>query len=457
MRSLASVLFASVVLPACTTHSAVRLGARSPATPRRNAPVVSNAAGPDPEAWREFRANLISGGLKVTSEEDGGGGVVDEAAAVGDGSSGSASSSYGRQSVAPANEELLKKQNAALYAEYLDGVWAHESFSPFPEVGGLLVRQPLQAQLTTMMRRDDEGARGVWGERLRQKLLAELPPATADDNGRGAEERAAAEEESARLMEQWSSNTVYTYRLAEGLISESLQALAAKGQDGRLSLSALSYEQRELVELYSTAQDSWQEVVLVLGKSEGRGEKEGVGGTEGVVINRPIARSMSRQLALLLLNGSDEDRDEAPPREGRTRYDAAFVDRFLQAFGEEAAVYVGGPEEQGAPGMLVHGCSDLLGAVELSPGTRIYTGGITAAVDAVLEGRRSPLDFRWFIGKRTGISTGQGAWRTVACARPLALKQCLGLPKPLWHEVLELCGGEMAEISKIELLKRPDQ
>ena len=38
----------------------------------------------------------------------------------------------------------------------------------------------------------------------------------------------------------------------------------------------------------------------------------------------------------------------------------------------------------------------------------------------------------------------------------MALKQCLGLPKPLWHEVLELCGGELAEISKMELLKRTD-
>ena len=38
----------------------------------------------------------------------------------------------------------------------------------------------------------------------------------------------------------------------------------------------------------------------------------------------------------------------------------------------------------------------------------------------------------------------------------MALKQCLGLPKPLWHEVLELCGGEMGELSRIELLKRDD-
>ena len=44
----------------------------------------------------------------------------------------------------------------------------------------------------------------------------------------------------------------------------------------------------------------------------------------------------------------------------------------------------------------------------------------------------------------------------IACARPVALKQCLGLPKPLWHEVMELSGGELAEISRIELVKRTD-
>ena len=38
----------------------------------------------------------------------------------------------------------------------------------------------------------------------------------------------------------------------------------------------------------------------------------------------------------------------------------------------------------------------------------------------------------------------------------MALKQCLGLPKPLWHEVLELCGNECREISGIEILKRSD-
>ena len=38
-------------------------------------------------------------------------------------------------------------------------------------------------------------------------------------------------------------------------------------------------------------------------------------------------------------------------------------------------------------------------------------------------------------------------WFPVAGAKELALKQVIQLPKPLWREVLELCGGELAEIS----------
>ena len=106
--------------------------------------------------------------------------------------------------------------------------------------------------------------------------------------------------------------------------------------------------------------------------------------------------------------------------------------------------------------MCIHGFA-LDGAEELAPGTRIFVGGVEAAVAAVLSGERRPLDFRFFIGRRNDVSTRDGgAWSSIACARPVALKQCLGLPKPLWHEVLELCGGEMAELSRIELLKRPD-
>ena len=60
----------------------------------------------------------------------------------------------------------------------MGGAWAH--VAPV-EVGGLLLRSPLPAQLTWLMRR---GAPGVWPERLRELLRAELP----EIEGRSKEE-----------------------------------------------------------------------------------------------------------------------------------------------------------------------------------------------------------------------------------------------------------------------------
>jgi len=165
-------------------------------------------------------------------------------------------------------------------------------------------------------------------------------------------------------------------------------------------------------------------------------------GADGVALNRPLAARGNRQLAELLLR--------------QTGAAEALVGPLLAAFGDDLCAYLGGPSEQESGGLLVHGDGSLEGAVEVSPGTRIFTGGERAAIEAVAAGRASPLAFRWFLGRHTGLTTGEGVWRAVACARPVALKQCLGLPKPLWHEVMELCGGECATLSRLEILKRDD-
>ena len=89
-------------------------------------------------------------------------------------------------------------------------------------------------------------------------------------------------------------------------------------------------------------------------------------------------------------------------------------------------------------------------------------GGLEAAIDGVLDGRYKPLDFRFFIGcnryQKGGldIAIRSNKYQPIACARALALKQCIQLPKPLWHEVMEMCGGELREISQLELKKRSD-
>jgi len=374
---------------------------------RRAADEAEASDGPSPEAWREFRAQLISGGIKLTTDEEAPAAVAP------------------RRTVARKNEELLREQNEALWNEYINGAWAHES--PV-EPGGLLCRRPLCAQVVQQMR---SGSSSFWGNLLRSRLERELPQPA---EGRSREE----------VFNTWSQNTNYCYRLAEKVVEEATGRLKARVAKG--GSSALREEDVALVTSLQGEMDSWQAVCLVLSVPSGSMTEA----SEAVVINRPLARQMDETIARLLLNGDGSDGSSMPLHDGET------CARCADAFGSQAGIYLGGPQGQRSPGLLVHGFGDLPGAEELAPGTRIYKGGERAAIDGVLEGRFSPLDFRWFVGRQRGLSTSAGEWLAVACARPIALKQCLGLPKPLWHEVMELCGGESAAISRLELTKRQD-
>lgn len=377
------------------------------------------AAGPAPEAWREFRAQLISGGIKLTTTS-----------AEGEDADGTTprkpAQPAPRVAVAPRNEELLKTQNEALYAEYVNGAWAH--VSP-PEPGGLLCRLPLQAQIMHYMRDERAVGKGaVWGERMREKLRTELPKAS-DGTARP------------ELYAEWLANTAYCYRLVEGSVLATMRDMQRRARArGPLTSSSMKEEELVLLQLFSAAQETWQEVCLVTAM-------RGPDRAEGVVLNRPLAKAVDRQLAKVLL-GAEKPGAPAP--------DDAQLSRLVGAFGAHAGVYFGGPDGQLEPGLFVHGIDDLPGAVEVSPGTRIYTGGLEAAVDGILVGKYKPLDFRFFVGRHSDLSTAQGEYVALACARPVALKQCLGLPKPLWHEVMEMAGGECARLSRLEITKRED-
>jgi hypothetical protein len=360
--------------------------------------------GPSPEEWREFRRQLISGGIRLTTDESGS-----------DDGGPAATSGGARKVVAPGNEALLRSQNAQLYEEYIKGSWAHES--PV-ETGGLLLRMPLEAQLTQFLR--DGTKADLLGDELRQRLRKEL--ATLEDGGGGD-----------KRFDSWLSNTPYCYRLCERFIAEQLGKLAAQARGGQVTVNAQSLS-GSFVRLYQQANQEWQQVVLVLSSG-------GAGAASGVAINRPLKVEATPQLAQLLLRQTGEAGVLAP--------------KLVEAFGGQTCVYLGGPSDQESA-VLVHGVHSLDGAIELAPGTGIYTGGERAAIEAVRSGAASPLDFRWFIGRHTSLEAGDGRWRAVACARPVALKQCLGLPKPLWHEVMELCGGECATLSRLEILKRED-
>ena len=77
--------------------------------------------------WRQYRAALVKREQKQKNlQSDNEGNTTPRA-------------------VAPQNQALLAQQNAALAQEYQTTVWAHSVVQP--EVGGLLVRLPLAAEL----------------------------------------------------------------------------------------------------------------------------------------------------------------------------------------------------------------------------------------------------------------------------------------------------------------------
>ena len=373
--------------------------------------------GPSPEAWREFRQKLVSGGLKLTTDEE-------EASDEGARASVAAAE---RRAVAPKNEELLKSQSSDLYEEYITGGWAHTS--PV-EAGGLMMRLPLPAQFVQQMR---DGSTAHWPEKLRQKIKAELPE--AEDGGL----------DSDALLQKWTANTMYSYKVAEAMMEQRIRDIGAMADgNGRIDARSLKPEELEMLRLFSEAQNAWQQVCLVLSAS-------GSEATASVVLNRPLAKAIDAPLGLVLVNGRKGSLDDADCDR--------VAAKLAKAFGDEAAVYWGGPERQDEAGLLVHGVEGLAGSEELAPGMRIFTCSgldVEAAADAILDGRAAPLDFRWFIGRHCSLRCDEREWVAAACARPVALKQCLGLPKPLWHEVMELCGDWCAELSQIEIQKRTD-
>jgi hypothetical protein len=287
---------------------------------------------------------------------------------------------------------------------------------------------------------------------------------------------------------------------ARRLVERSMLKIAhlASQQDGQVDASQLDGAGRELLQLYLDHQETWQEVCLVLSSDQRR--RRGSGGskkgrpsssaasaasstttttTTTLVLNRPMALKLTPNLARLVLYGSPrEDGGRAGGGGGgESSYsdDPRLLPRFLEAFGPECAVYVGGPDDQDQPAEILHGIRGLEGSVEICPHAGIYVGGLRAAIAGVLEGKHKPMDFRFFVGRHQYEAGGDGdspqedeeeaalplhaqvllgKYQPIACSRSLVLKQCISLPKPLWHEVMDMAGGELAEISRLELGKQ---
>jgi hypothetical protein len=218
------------------------------------------------------------------------------------------------------------------------------------------------------------------------------------------------------------------YARAQLLVEQEMQTIAnSADEEGQVDTTRLKEESAEMLGLYLDSQESWQEVGLVLEKDEGDGS------SKTLVINRPMAMKLTENIGKLVLNG-------AFMTIGVTANKQKDLMRFMMAFGPECAVYVGGPDDQEQPAIMIHGMAGLPGASEISKGSGIYQGGIPAAVQGVLDGKYQPLDFRFFVGchvyeeSALDVAVHLGKYQPIACARAVALKQCIALPKPLWHE-----------------------
>jgi len=370
--------------------------------------------------WRKFRSTLVDSGI-----------------------SGNGSSVERPKSVSKANEELLNQQSKKLAKEYKDGVWAHESSI---EVGGLVVRLSLEAEIYRS--KDTLSIGKILSARLERNennsdttsIFQKTIDSSTNDN-----------DLSCSLI---VAQTLIWYRKAQLLIGEEMKKIAEKAnENGEIDPNGLPLESEDLLKLYIDCQQNWQEVCLVTE----RNEKDGRAIT--YTLNRPMAFKLTETLAKMLLFGAQMNAatNGRVPVSETNRYT-----KFLLAFEKSCGVYIGGPDMQEQPAVLIHGVPDLEGSREVSPGTGLFVGGIDAAIDGVLNGLYKPLDFRFFIGCHKykdgdlDFAINSNKYQPIACARSLALKQCIQLPKPLWHEVMEMCGGELREVSRLELMKRDD-
>ena len=252
-------------------------------------------------------------------------------------------------------------------------------------------------------------------------------------------------------------------------MSQRLEGSGGGAGDGGGGLGAVgtAEDAAELIGLVVAEQKEWQSTMLVLEHDASPGGAGGARDSVGVVINRPLATSVNRQLARLMLAADGE-----PPvgvERGGDGATAALEELLVDAFGTNGVVYFGGDERQLDGGLVLHAGGELGGATrEVGAGTGLYAGEGAAALEAVaravLAGELEPLDVRLFVGRcvwphgelAARCAPARAEYRAIAAARALVLKQCVGLPKPLWHEIMQLAGGRDAEISRLEIAHRTD-
>lgn len=117
-------------------------------------------------------------------------------------------------------------------------------------------------------------------------------------------------------------------------------------------------------------------------------------------------------------------------------------------------LYLGGDVGEGNVQILhPYGPDKLAGSMEIVPGVYI-SGAVDDADHMVADGRAKVDDFRFFL-HLCGWAPGQleaeierGVWFPAATSTNVIMKHCLGLPVPMWREVMTLMGPKYGLLAR---------
>jgi len=191
--------------------------------------------------WRTFRMNLAESGLPTKPR----GTLPTEMPSRSDNlpSDMKQNNAMKPKSVSKENENILKVQNKKLADEYLSGVWAHST--PTPEVGSLVCRLPLEAEIHHMLDRN------AVGKKLKERLQNNLD---IDDSVSKSSYGNDSFDRSTSLhslsFSPLAAQTIHWYKRAQLLVSQELKKVTDQAVNGRIDSGKLPEDSIEFLNMY---------------------------------------------------------------------------------------------------------------------------------------------------------------------------------------------------------------
>lgn len=275
-----------------------------------------------------------------------------------------------------------------------------------PEVGGLILRNPLELELFRNYKHSMNG--------LKLKKQLESLISIEEDNSLSSSNTIKNNKKSKNKVKHYDLiEPSKWYYHAQVLIQNQMKGIASRtNRDGHVDGTTLSDEYIEFLQLFIDQQEHWQEVSLIIYQDDNTKY------TETIQLNRPMALKLTPNLAQLILYGTksggstsstastsssstssswmtsslsssqkrlyrgerdDDDYYYHHPditNSDVERQQKKLMSDFLLAFGNQCGIYIGGTDHQNKKGIMIHGIPNLPGSYEISSGTNIYIGGI---------------------------------------------------------------------------------